>query len=577
MAPVQAQKAMAPLQFIQADLFKTGMESNGMKYVCVFEDRFTKLCRLYALRDAKARSVAKCIEAFVGELGCPDVWGTDGGPEFYNVLTMAICHVFQIKKEFALAYRPQTQGQTERKNRTLKAELAKRISQFGRAWPSYLKWIEMAYNCTPHPSHGYTPFLLMFGREAKLPMQSDIPKIDTKGWQTTMKSYLSDFLDRMAAFQKQAVINRTMYQVKLAQKHDKNLLEPLQPGEKVLRDIPGQFRAKLDLPKDGPWEVEEQRVKEGRVLPVYRIRNEENKIVLAHRESLSPFIENNLSARKVQSPPRNKCHMEEESVSKENDCPAMRTRARKRMMLSNMELSLSPQYPVGDDPDGANPDDDDPDDDPDDDDGDPDIDDFGGDDDDHDDDYEDDGDGDDPEGDGHEDNPDDAGEEEEADAHSEANSANQFSEIDFGSPAMSELSEGDSNTPENSLSGTQSGGSSNYATPESLNDTAIEVFPDDETVSQDTHSLPSLAPHEKGSDKQAMENVRPSVASTSSFDLSTKSLADVFDSSCSADEMALGHVVTIVTNKLGVPTEVRRSARSRKETDFYAASRTDSL
>ena len=98
MAPVQAQRAMAPLQFIQADLFKTGLESNGMKYVCVFEDRFTKLCKLYALRDAKARSVAKCIEAFVSELGCPDVWGTDGGPEFYNVLTMAICHVFQIKK-----------------------------------------------------------------------------------------------------------------------------------------------------------------------------------------------------------------------------------------------------------------------------------------------------------------------------------------------------------------------------------------------------------------------------------------------------------------------------------------------
>ena len=142
---------------------------------------------------------------------------------------------------------------------------------------------------------------------------------------------------------------------------------------------------------------------------------------------------------------------------------------------------------------------------------------------------------------------------------------------------MSELSEGDSNTPENSLSGTQSGGSSNYATPESLDNTAIEVFPEEEMASKETQSFPVHALSEKGSDGRAMVEVRPSVASTSSFDLSTKSLADVFDSSCSADEMALGHVVTIVTNKLGVPTEVRRSARSRKETDFYAASRTDSL
>ena len=177
--------------------------------------------------------MAKCVESFITELGYPSVWGTDGGPEFKNHLIIALCHVFNIKKEFALAYRPQTQGQTERKNRTLKAELAKRIHQFGKSWPRYLKWIEMGYNCTPHKSHGFTPFLLMHGREARLPIEQGIPKICTEGWQPSMKSYLKDFLDRMTQINKKLVVNKAVYQANMAKQHDKKTVPPLETGQQV--------------------------------------------------------------------------------------------------------------------------------------------------------------------------------------------------------------------------------------------------------------------------------------------------------------------------------------------------------
>ena len=51
-----------------------------------------------------------------------------------------------------IAYRPSTNGQTERKNRSIKAELRKRCHQFGPDWPSMLKWIEFSYNTTVHKS-----------------------------------------------------------------------------------------------------------------------------------------------------------------------------------------------------------------------------------------------------------------------------------------------------------------------------------------------------------------------------------------------------------------------------------------
>ena len=630
MAPVQPQKAMAPLQFIQADLFKTGTEANGMKYVCVFEDRFTKLCKMYALKDAKARSVAKCIESLVSELGCPDTWGTDGGPEFYNTLTMAICHVFRIKKEFALAYRPQSQGQTERKNRTLKAELTKRISQFGKSWPSYLKWIEMAYNCTPHPSHGHTPFLLMYGREAKLPIEADLPKFDTKGWQPSLKSYLADFLDRMAVLRKQVIVNRTMYQLKMAQKHDDKLLEPLKPGEKVLRDVPGQFRTKLDLKRDGPWVVEEQRVKDGKVLPVYKLKNEAQQITLAHRESLVPFFEPNFND--TTSPEE-----EAEPVVKKkvpscktviSDGPATRTRSRLSIISRlprerrpvNGPAALVDVNDPGDDggdaPDDEDAHNDDPGDDSDGDGGDSDGDgtnddpgdesdgdtpgDTPGDDseeysdgaipgdvpgDDSDDGHDGDVPGDDS-GDSHggdvpgdedpnedpHNNPNDLGEDDPDDTDGGNGGGAGLLDLNAASPASAGNAAVDS--PENTAS---DGASSAYATPDSLETTAIEV--------QALNSLQREGPQQTSS-VNSLPEARPSLTSLPSYSAMDNTYSDVFDETNSIDMRRLAerkipfdhgsvvesytkpweissHVIETVETRSGDPVEVRRSTRHK--------------
>ena len=67
----------------------------------VMEDRATKHCRLFAIKDTKAKSVAACLETYVSQMGCPDRWGTDGGKEFFDRLILAMCSVFNIHKEFS--------------------------------------------------------------------------------------------------------------------------------------------------------------------------------------------------------------------------------------------------------------------------------------------------------------------------------------------------------------------------------------------------------------------------------------------------------------------------------------------
>ena len=337
-ALIMPQEAKAPLEFVQADLYFVGKSFNKKDYVLVIEDRFTKHCKLYAINDTKAVSVTQCVENYVTQMGCPEHWGTDGGPEFYDRLVVAMCSIFNTKKEFALAYRPQTQGQTERKNRTIKAELRKRIHQFGANWPSMLKWMEFSYNTTPHPSHGYSPFTLMFGREPRLPIEQDIPNINTKGWSTSMKTYFKDFLDRIVVMRADTAERKRQYAAKMAKDHDKNVLEPILPTTQVLRSIPPKLVGKTDMPKDGPWEVVEHRKKEGKTLPVYVVKDNQGNTLVTHRESLTPFQEPMIPNEPTEVADGAKQPKKEAKAKKtpQNEGPMTRSRSKRYAILSTI-------------------------------------------------------------------------------------------------------------------------------------------------------------------------------------------------------------------------------------------------
>ena len=178
---------------IQADLLELPIVSHGCDHILVIEDIFSKYACFYPMAGKQSTTVAKHLWQYIRRFGCPSAWQTDNGGEFKNRLIEALTSVYGTRKEFGLAYHPQSQGQTERKNRWIIGELCRRVAQWGPRWTNYIPSLELAYNTTPHTSDGMTPHLKLFGREARTPLDAALPSpMETKDWSKNAAAYVHE-------------------------------------------------------------------------------------------------------------------------------------------------------------------------------------------------------------------------------------------------------------------------------------------------------------------------------------------------------------------------------------------------
>lgn len=86
--------------------------------------------------------------------------------KFESQLVAEVCKIFNIHKSCTTPYNPQM---VERFNCTLLGMLATTTKEHPFDWENQIRKVCMAYNTSVHATTGYTPFYLMFGREARLP------------------------------------------------------------------------------------------------------------------------------------------------------------------------------------------------------------------------------------------------------------------------------------------------------------------------------------------------------------------------------------------------------------------------
>ncbi|XP_037678191.1 protein NYNRIN-like [Choloepus didactylus] len=140
----------------------------GYKYLLVLVDTFSGWVEAYPTRSESAQVVAKKLLAeIIPRFGLPVTMGSDNGLAFIAQVTQNLVKALGIEWKLHCIYRPQSSGQVERMNRTLKETLTKLKLETGRNWVSLLPFALLKARCTPYVK-GITPYEAMFGRPPPL-------------------------------------------------------------------------------------------------------------------------------------------------------------------------------------------------------------------------------------------------------------------------------------------------------------------------------------------------------------------------------------------------------------------------
>ncbi|KAK1333904.1 hypothetical protein QTO34_006293 [Cnephaeus nilssonii] len=143
---------------------RLNQERYGYKYLLVFVDTFSGRVEAYPAKHETAQTVAKkLLEDILPRYGFPAEIGSNNGPAFVSQVTQAVAKAIGANWKLHCAYRPQSSGQVERINRTLKETLTKLTMETGGDWVALLPYALYRVRNSPY-TLGFTPYEIMFGR-----------------------------------------------------------------------------------------------------------------------------------------------------------------------------------------------------------------------------------------------------------------------------------------------------------------------------------------------------------------------------------------------------------------------------
>jgi len=149
----------------------------GHDAIVVFVDKLTKM--VHYVPTTTNVTAPELSNIFIREVcrlhGVPDSILSDRDPRFTAHFWRSFWKQLGSTLTMSTAYHPQTDGQTERANRTLEEMLRAYVNFHQSDWDSHLSTLEMAYNNSKQVSTGFSPYYMNYGQEMRLPLDGAIP------------------------------------------------------------------------------------------------------------------------------------------------------------------------------------------------------------------------------------------------------------------------------------------------------------------------------------------------------------------------------------------------------------------
>jgi hypothetical protein len=158
----------------------------GKNYVIMAREDLSGWPEARALAKNDSASVAKFLyEDVICRHGCFSTLVNDGGPETRKVVEI-LTDQYKIKQIRVSPYHPQANGMIEAGHKPVKDALSK-LTHGGRltghlGWVNRLSAVLLADRVTVRVSTGMTPFQMLYGRMAILPIELQVPTWQTLPW-----------------------------------------------------------------------------------------------------------------------------------------------------------------------------------------------------------------------------------------------------------------------------------------------------------------------------------------------------------------------------------------------------------
>ena len=243
-----------PWQSVSLDLVTDLLVCCGFDSIMVFVDRFSRLCVLAAC--TKTITAPQLAQLFIDKVfvrfGMPTSIVSDRDPRFTSHFWRAFVKLLGTDLAMSTAYHPQTDGQTERMNRTMEDMLRGFVGPRQDDWCKYLSMVEFAYNNSVQASTLHTPYFLNHGRHPLTPLSSAVPS-------RSANPAVSEWVEGLQSALKSAKSNLASAQQRQKSHADRRRRDhPFKVGDQVLlaarkNQLPPGLSSKLSAKYFGPF------------------------------------------------------------------------------------------------------------------------------------------------------------------------------------------------------------------------------------------------------------------------------------------------------------------------------------
>jgi ribonuclease HI len=151
--------------------------ANGHRFILVAIDYFTKWVEAASYANVTKQVVTRFIKKeIICRYGTPSKIITDNGSNLNNKMMKELCENFKIEHHNSSPYRPKMNKAVEAANKNIKKIIQKMVKTY-KDWHEMLPFALHGYRTAVRTSTGATPFSLVYGMEAVLPIKVEIPSL----------------------------------------------------------------------------------------------------------------------------------------------------------------------------------------------------------------------------------------------------------------------------------------------------------------------------------------------------------------------------------------------------------------